>query len=648
MASLDISSDKLNPNTTTAKGFEKVIGVVASFIIKAQGITNKILYGKGSSNKDPKVNKFRKSLDRGLINLFKELSKIDFCNIINYIIGNAKFGNISFDPNNPPADTASDFEKKKWKVQKIAFDTQKIIDRYYSQFVSNDNIQIRLGFLGIVRSVNLSIDTLLDERNGLGDPTLTAKFPEINLISNYLQNIKKKFNEYAQLEVIPPNELKNFLDFVGKFKEILVAIQAISSPAALLASADRFTGGAIQEQLNIINKLIDAPSTLIPRLKDIIKLVQNIVSVGKSVIKYISLVKTIITLALLLIRIFNILKAFFVTLPIPTVYTTLGITNFMGKTYQKVLEEEGTKKLVARLSQINIVLSLMINFATSLVAGMEQILAILKIILRNLENCDNVDDSLKNELDSTIKDLEDTIIPLKKFLNDANAAEKAANSSFGEYTIEIIEEQLTDEGIRLKRRYGIARNANNIVVVQSTPTFASLDLIIINEVKVLLVSGGFVKTSLSELPAEDLATVMESMKYIGETDITLDGIQNNLNMDFGSLDESADDDLNNFTNNLPGGKALRKKIRKKMAEKSEALKKDLSDTDPNSNYSNGFTKQSQNGTNKDKIEELENRKKNILRLITAASSKPSTTAIVPKLQQKIKDIDAQLEVLRNE
>lgn len=47
MASIiNLGNDKLNINTTTAKGLEKVIGIIAKFIISAQSSINKIFYGK--------------------------------------------------------------------------------------------------------------------------------------------------------------------------------------------------------------------------------------------------------------------------------------------------------------------------------------------------------------------------------------------------------------------------------------------------------------------------------------------------------------------------------------------------------------------------------------------------------------------------
>ena len=58
MASIiNLGNDKLNINTTTAKGLEKVIGIIAKFIISAQSSINKIFYGKFKLQNDPTANK---------------------------------------------------------------------------------------------------------------------------------------------------------------------------------------------------------------------------------------------------------------------------------------------------------------------------------------------------------------------------------------------------------------------------------------------------------------------------------------------------------------------------------------------------------------------------------------------------------------
>lgn len=587
------SNEKFNINLTNAKGLERVIGIVASFIIKAQGGANTIIYGKGGKP-DPKAPKFKKALNKGIIYILRELSQVDFCNILNYLTNSVKLGQVSFDPNKPPANGSSNFEIKKWKIQKKAYEYQVEIDRFYGLYGTATGKDSRLGLKNLVNTINLSIDTLTAE-DALGDPNITKQFAEVSLITNYLKSIKSKFRN-LNIEAISSKEVQDIITVVRKIRELLIAIQALNSPANLIASLDSLGGGRIQEEFRRINAVIDAPSKLIPALKDLIRLINNIISVATTVLRYIGLIKTIITLALLLIRIFNIIKAFFLSNPIPSLYTTLGIQVAVGKTFQQALEEQGSRKLVARLSQINEVLALMVTFVSSLVAAMNQILIILKSILMNLESCKNAEDGIKKELEETINNLQNAITPLQEFLNQANETEERKNKTFGEYTIEIVKEEVVDEGIQLRRRYGIARNKNNAIAVESTPTFASLDLIIINEVKVLLVSKGLVKIGAESMNSEEIAIILESMKYVGDSDITMDNLE--LIPDIGEEGgDTATGEINSFVSNLSGGRAFKKKMMKRLSDRKKTLGSELKSSDPNGSYTSGVIKQNENQKN---------------------------------------------------
>ena len=80
---VNLGNNKLNVNTTTAKGLEKAIGVIARFIIKAQGKTNGILYGQYKLKQDEGT-AIQRALDKGVDNLLTNFAGVDFCNLFNY------------------------------------------------------------------------------------------------------------------------------------------------------------------------------------------------------------------------------------------------------------------------------------------------------------------------------------------------------------------------------------------------------------------------------------------------------------------------------------------------------------------------------------------------------------------------------------
>ena len=109
-------------NTSAPKGLEKVFDLINEFILKIIVSTNTLMYGKGSSIpvpsqylaktvnsatpiENPKVTGIQKALDRGILNLLKELAGVDFCNLLNYVLKLPK--GVAFDPNKPPSVVAT-------------------------------------------------------------------------------------------------------------------------------------------------------------------------------------------------------------------------------------------------------------------------------------------------------------------------------------------------------------------------------------------------------------------------------------------------------------------------------------------------------------------------------------------------------------
>ena len=272
------------------------------------------------------------------------------------------------------------------------------------------------------------------------------------------------------------------------------------------------------------------------------------------------------------------------SLPIPLTFLALGINLIISDALQEKINKF-VDKTVNRLNQINAVLTLIVIFVTNLLVAIDRIIQALKLMLMNLDACNNTDPDLIRDLNDTIDNLNGTRNELQTFIDTYNNNANQVNKKFGKYTIEIITEQVTDEGINLKRRYGVGISPENTVVVQSTPTFASLDQIIINEVKVLLVSNGFVDSDLQSLTPDQVQILTESLNYLEEGDINIQEIETSISeADFDSgLD--AELGLTQFVDNLAGGKALRKRVRKTMQKRSQEFKQELSDSDPNGKYS---------------------------------------------------------------
>lgn len=643
---INLGGSRINMNTSTTKGLEKAISIIAQFIIKAQQGVNKIVYGDfkkkfQNQNKSNFKGNIRAALDRGLLSIVDDVASVDLCNIINYLINQIPGGK-PFDPNVPPK-TNNPLERSKYQLQKIAYEVQIKIDEYSNLYLDPNNLQSRIGLSNLISQITASLNSIADpvSQIGLTSPELQKAFPDISIINNFIQNALGKFNQYTDINQIPIEELQRLLKLIENVRNVCIAIQGLNSPAAVINFLDSAFDIGIQEQIAKVQKIIN-PARLIPLLKAILKTANNINSIGRKIVGYIKTAQTIIQLIFLLRTIFIAVDKFLKFLQVPSIFTTLGATLGFTEIQQQTIKKF-IDKLFQRLGQINAVLTLLIMFIESLLIVINDIVIRLRAMLLNLEQCSNVDKELIQDFVNTINNLEETRTELQTFINTYNANKKLIDTRFGNYNIEIVTEQIVDEGINLKRRYGIAVGTDGVIAVQSTPTFASLDQIIINEVKVLLVSKGFVKSSLQGMSAEEISAVLDAAQFLEEG--TFDPESLNISPDL-TLEMSEEDSeslgLQSFVDNLPGGKKLRKKMRQQMINSNQDLIKDLRSGDPNSKYSQKIIKEKEQETIKLKIEDLQAEREKLKKLLLV----PSPVGY-PVIVKKIAEIDREIIRLKN-
>jgi hypothetical protein len=633
---VNFGDPKLNTNTTTAKGLEKVIAVIYKFIIKAQGSVLGIIYGK--FQKQNSNNPITKAIDRGITNILEDIASVDLCNLLSYAINEIPGGK-KFDPNEEPPDNP--FALSKWRLQKAAYNVQKKIDDYYNSYGDAKNPDSKLGLYNLTKDITEIFNITNNPNFPISNPELNKAFPSLSVASNFLTNALGLFNRYTDLRQIPNEELQKIIRTVDQIRVYAIAIQGLNTPASFVNLADSILGGDVQKEIEKINKII-TPTKLIPLLKQILKAANNLISLGNKLLSYITTAQAIIKIAIILIRVYDFLVAFFLTFPIPAFFLPTGAITGQSYTLTEVFEERGKKKLVKRLAQINVLLGAIAGLAQTMIIGLYDIIQKINLILLNLENCVNAPDDLKEEMQTTINNAASTINNLQDFLDRYNNAQDRINRTFGKYVIEITTEEVVDEGINIRRRYGIARDIDGYIVAQSTPTFASLDLIIINEVKLILSSKGLVKTGLNSLSPEESITISESLKYLDDQDASIDSVELTAG-DLNNLEENEQEiGLQSFINNLPGGKALRKRVRKKLIKQNQDLIKNLKSTDPNSTYSQSIIKEKEKETAKLKIQELEDEKKKLkLLLITGGPAIQIVTL------NRIIQIDKEINKLKN-
>lgn len=592
---------QLVPDEDLATGLERVVSIVSKAIVKVKKGVSKVFYGK-PEKKSNKI--FQNPLDLGLVRILNIIAGIDFCAVFSFAANQIPDNLQKFDPKKAPPPTAGSLEKKKFQIQKYAYDIQSYIDKFMalyagattvSSFISN-NPQTQRELKNLIAQVTSILEDLNDVNSSasLVDPEFSQAFPQAAISSNFIQNAIASLNRKIDLRTFTDADFTTTIDTMNKVRSVCIVIQAYNDPKTVLQQLDTFTKGKIGDAIRQLDKLLD-PKKAVPFVKSIIKTVKTIVKIMSTIIKYISILQLIIKIALLLIKIFYKLRYFFFGIPVPQVFNTVGGQTAISATYEEVINNLGLLYFLKRVAQINEILTLIRSVVAYVLNNVVIIIPKLELIARNLDSCDSCDEDLKADLNQTIQELKETANVLQKYMDDYYSALDNKDRSYGDFTIQIITEEPTDTALTIKRRFGIALDRTKNKVVQSTPTYASDDTIIINEVKLLLSSGGYTNKSLTGMNPSDLVILIEGAANLGDPDITIDDINITSILNSGLDDpENETEDvglgLNAFANNLPGGKRLRKRMRKMMAASLQNLGKDLKSTDPSGKYSSGIIK----------------------------------------------------------
>jgi hypothetical protein len=628
----------LKEGQTTATGLEKAIFVAGDGILKAQFAIDGLFYGKFGYEG---TNVFKKTLDKGVVNVLNDLSEIDLCNILNLLIEKTA-GSKTFDPENKP--TSGTLAITKWNLQNKALTIQKKIDGFHSSYLDTQNQESKAkGVYGIINDIKEAFSEITDpgSENALRDPLLIQSFPQLDSVNTFLEKAIKDFNKYTDYRQIPIEDLQRQINNVDKVREYAILIQGLNTPAQAISFVDSvFPNANIQDQIDKLQKLID-PARLMPLLKNIVESLKKIQSVCNVFASFITFGQSIIKIATLIIKVFKIIGKFLKALGIPNQFTILGLNITLSDTNENI--KGSLTKLLDRLSQINTLLSLCVGLLSQVIIVLYDIIAKINRMLVGLESCNNADPQIIKDLQNSRDDLQKTAEYFQKFIDNYNTKKNTDTASFGDYTIQIVTEEVVDDAIRLRRRYGVAIATNGTLVAQSTPTFASDNQIIINEVKVQLAAKGFVKSYIQGFSPSELSIMSESLSFVLDNDITLDDIENidyNSGLDAGENENENDGlGLNAFVNKLQGGKKLRKRMRKIMIQNNLKLTADLKAQDPDGKFSKNLVKQKEDETNKLKIEQLESEKKELVAAMIANPSPVFKAATIIKIKEKQQEID---------
>ena len=556
--------------------FEPIISNLGKSINKINSSLYTVFEGKHIlSAEDRKVASANKRMqDIGVSGLLDLFVSIDLCNVLSYgtnQLANPNGNSNSFDPKKAPDNNASNIAKKKWKLQKKAYNIQKEIDSYYAQYgdIVNKNDLSKL-----IQDLITSLSGISSGEDSIDDPELLDAFPELALLNNFIQNSVGFLSANTDLRNIPNESIQKTVAFIDKVKDVCIKIQALSNP---ILAALNFLSPKLRDDLNKIQKVID-PARIIPAIKTVS---QSAIAARNAVSQIISIVRVaqlFVRIAVLIVKVFKVIIKFLLILPIPSLYTTAGVQTTFASNLEKL--QKKLDLLLLDIKSISSLLTKIINVCSTLSIQIGLIIDKLNIVLINLEACNNAPTDLVLELKTIRDDLKSSQNELNNFVENYNKKKEISNNKFGNYTISIITEQVVNPSIKLFRRYGVALDYDGKIVVESTPTFASADIIIIQEVKLLLSSKGLISSMPSSLTSDELTIVENALNFLQD---------DNVNQEFNTnIDDSVDSPdnenensglgLNAFVNKLSGGKKLRKRMRVAMATATSQLNSNLAAT----------------------------------------------------------------------
>ena len=315
---LNSNSNILNPDATTAEGIEKAIITAGKTINEIRGKMDDLIFGKfeiAATEDTGSVNPmtgFKETLDKGIFFVMDKLLEVDMCNILDYALNQIPGGK-KFDPNVAPK-SDDPLARKKYEIQLRAYQVQVLIDDFYSLYGDNNTSKKKNALVGLIKKVRSILEEVLGieptqelspeqqieqeasglsiqdslkgnaqvqqvrelvGKDGLRDVELVAAFPELQLFSNFLEDVYSVFNKYSDVRNFPSQDVQKALKKIDDVRTIAISIQNLTSVTGAINLADRFLDGKISKFIKMISKIID-PKKIIPFLKTIIEFLEMV------------------------------------------------------------------------------------------------------------------------------------------------------------------------------------------------------------------------------------------------------------------------------------------------------------------------------------------------------------------------------------
>lgn len=544
---------------STAKGFESIIVRIAKFIAKVDIGIDKVFFGDGRRRK-------------GIYRTIVAINQVDFCNIINWALTQATTDLIK----NP---------KLKGTLEKVFF-IAETVDEKITNYLSFSTITNRPRTPEGVQSSAQSnseqrltrekLNKLVQELKSDKDfqelqSILTTIGPAVSTIPglaklrSFYESIALLLQNFRTAEDIPNEDIQKIVEKLRDFQNILRAVASIKNAQGVANLL------GLQDEIDKLQEVIN-PARILPTLKEMLTAIKSIIQVGLKILKYITLVRTIVLVIIGAIKVFRIIRLIFKFLFVPLMGLTYSVTSLFDDI--KSAAKDGESKFIKTLRQINQLLDVIYDFVSNLLEKTIIIEQQLRILYINLLACEQLkDDPIVEEVNITLQDLIRTNEQLRAFVDSYQATRNDTRNSIraGSYTIRIIEEEVVDEGRTLRRRRAAAFDQRGILILEGDLSFATNNAVLIEELRLKLESQNLVEGSSLTLDLEQSILLSDIGGILNIPDI---------DSEFDAKEGAEDTaeiqaEISQFIEGLPGGLRLKKKVQKKVQESVAQRKQEL-------------------------------------------------------------------------
>lgn len=284
----------------------------------------------------------------------------------------------------------------------------------------------------------------------------------------------------TNIDSIPQQDIIKIFKTFEDLKQILNGIATSENPADL---------AKVLSANNAVAKIQDilSPKNLLPTLNTMLVTVTSVNKTLTVLNSYISKLASITNTLNTVIKVSKTLAKFIRKLPLPNMYTTAGVTSTLSNIAEVI--DKKADQAGSNVEQTSSFLNALNRALAGVTARLQVLVELLTYILSNLQKCDKTKNlPITQKLKEATLLLERNSFQLQTLLPKKNQTTKTI--TYKGYNLTIVEEEVTDSGISLNRRYGIVTDKRGVLVLKSDLTYSTNTDLIYNELKFLIDKNG--------------------------------------------------------------------------------------------------------------------------------------------------------------